>query len=93
MKEYNVFYKDGTFMTIELSKEDFDAIARSLTAKESHVAVSKCILALEDIRMIVERKEVKQEKERPILPVLDIDSEEFLRERLASIWGEGEGAN
>lgn len=80
-------------MTIELSKEDFDTIAHSLTIKESHVAVSKCILALEDIRMIAERKEEIQEKERPILPVLDVDSEEFLRERLANIWGEGEGTN
>ena len=85
--KYTIFYTDGTFMTFELTKDDYDNLVRTLSAwtKERgamFAVVSIGIISISDIRAVVEQKEEEIEEETPVdtNPPLDQDSYNWLKE-------------
>ena len=77
---YNVFYEDGTFMTYEFTRADYQKIEQTMMEEKPYVSVSIGILSLKNVRAIVEQKLVEDEvEETPAdsgYPLMD--SEEYL---------------
>ena len=85
---YTFLYTDGTYLTYELTREDFALLEKALCETENkskqYVAVSVGIIGLENIRSIIEQKEEEpqlDEEGNPLeLPVLDQASYEWIKQ-------------
>lgn len=94
--KYTFLYTDGTYLTYELTREDFTLLEKALCEGEEwkHVSISIGIVATEGIRSIIEQKEPEPEQETleeaPMenLPVLDQESFEWLKQ-FANAGGNG----
>lgn len=87
--KYTFLYTDGTYLTYELTREDFTLLEKALCEGEEwrYVSISVGIVATEGIRSIIEQKEPEQDapeapEETPMenLPVLDQESFEWLKQ-------------
>lgn len=87
---YTFLYTDQTYLTYELTKEDFQNVEDALTAdatqlnRPKFVAVSIGVVGLDQVRSVIEQKEEEPEEEieRPLtdLPVLDQESYNWLKQ-------------
>lgn len=82
--KYVFIYEDQTYLTYELTKEDFYSLEQALCHGEEwkYVSVSIGILSMSGIRSIIEQKEDEEEQETPVdtNPPLDQDSYNWLKE-------------
>lgn len=91
--KYTFLYTDGTYLTYELTREDYEHIVKAFTPKSiddymcKFIHISIGIISAEGIRSIIEQKEPEQEapeapEEAPMenLPVLDQESFEWLKQ-------------
>lgn len=83
--KYTFLYTDGTYLTYDLTREDFTLLEKALCEGEEwkHVSISIGIVATEGIRSIIEQKEPEVEEqpteEVDTLPVLDQESYEWIK--------------
>lgn len=83
---YTFLYTDGTYLTYELTREDYAKLETNLTSenRSTFVAVSIGIIATEGIRSIIEQKEQEPVEELEIneseLPVLDQESYNWIKQ-------------
>lgn len=86
--QYTIFYNDGTYMTFELTKEDFNHIEAGLTQAQTSTfaSVSIGIIGLSNIKAVIEQKdaepEVEQEPQSDTLPPLDQESYNWIKEQI-----------
>lgn len=102
---YNFFYRDKSFVTFDLTKEDFDKVVEYKMDGKDVVPVSIGFIEIKDVVTAVEKK-MDKEIEKPKgdepkeeiyesfskkfgLPDLDEESREYLQKSLVAIW-EGE---
>lgn len=88
--KYTIFYTDGSFMTFELTKDDYENLVNTLSAwaKQSgamFAVVSIGIISIIDIRAVVEQKEEEplvenDEVNQDTLPALDQDSYNWIKQ-------------
>ena len=95
---YTFLYTDQTYLTYELTREDFEraqyALCSDTRAGEvKFVAVSIGVVGLENIRSIIEQKEEEpqlDEEGKPVdsLPVLDQESYNWIKQYIGedSTW-------
>ena len=89
-RNYTIFYNDGTYMTFELTKDDFEEIETGLTAPKTHASaptyasVSIGVIGLGNIKAIIEQKEEEPEEETPTdtNPPLDQESYNWIKEQI-----------
>ena len=89
-KKHTFLYTDGSYITYELTREDFAEIQEALEETWSgdpiFVPISIGIVAVHDIRSIIEQKEEETELEldengNPVeLPILDQESYNWYKE-------------
>jgi hypothetical protein len=89
-KNYTFLYTDGSYVTYELTKEDYSEVQEALEETWSghpiFVPISIGIVAVHDIRSIIEQKEVDEEPEldengNPVeLPIMDQESYNWYKE-------------
>jgi hypothetical protein len=87
-KPHTFLYTDGSYITYELTKEDYESLEAALCHGEEwkYVAISIGIVSVQDIRSIIEQKEVEQELEldedgNPVeLPIMDQESYNWYKE-------------
>lgn len=84
-RNYVFFYDDGTYMTFELTKEDFNSVEAALCHGEEwkYVAVSIGIVGLSNIKAVIEQKEQEEEETTPAtdtLPPLDQESFDWYKQ-------------
>lgn len=85
-KPYTFLYTDGSYITYELTKEDFTEIETGLIEVRTFAPISIGIVGLKDIRSIIEQKEVSEEPEldengNPVeLPILDQESYDWYKQ-------------
>lgn len=90
---YTFLYTDQTYLTYELTKEDFEKVEQGLTGVGertilglplSFVAVSIGVIGLANIRSVIEQKEEEPEEEAEKaltdLPVLDQESYNWIKQ-------------
>lgn len=84
---YTFLYTDQTYLTYELTKEDFQKVEEGLVSEElkaSFVAVSIGVIGLNGVRSVIEQKEEEPEEEAEKaltdLPVLDQESYNWLKQ-------------
>lgn len=84
--QYTIFYNDGTYMTFELTKEDFNHIEVGLTQAQGFAPVSIGIIGLSNIKAVIEQKdaepEVEEETQGDTLPPLDQESYNWIKEQI-----------
>lgn len=84
--KYTFLYTDQTYLTYELTKDDFEEVETALTKNEprKYVAVSIGVIGMENIRSIIEQKEEEpqtDEEGNPLeLPVLDQESYNWIKQ-------------
>ena len=84
--KYTFLYTDQTYLTYELTREDFALLEKALceTENKKYVSVSVGIIGLENIRSIIEQKEEEpqlDEEGNPLeLPVLDQESYNWIKQ-------------
>lgn len=85
---YTIFYNDGTYMTFELTKEDFNRIETGLTQAQAQTfaSVSIGVIGLSNIKAVIEQKdaepEVEEETQGDTLPPLDQESYNWIKEQI-----------
>lgn len=87
-KPHTFLYTDGSYITYELTKEDYESLEAALCHGEErkYVAISIGIVSVQEIRSIIEQKEVDEEPEldengNPVeLPILDQESYNWYKE-------------
>lgn len=88
---YTFLYTDQTYLTYELTKEDYADVEAALCEGENwkYVAVSIGIIGMENIRSIIEQKEEEPEENadseqeyngRDTLPILDQEAYNWLKQ-------------
>jgi hypothetical protein len=102
---YNFFYRDKSFVTFELTKDDFKKIVEFKISGKNIVPVSIGFIDVTDVVTAVEKR-VDKEIDKPTkdtpkdetyesfskrfgLPDLDEESREYLQKSLVNLW-EGE---
>lgn len=84
--QYTIFYNDGTYMTFELTKEDFNHIEIGLTQAQTptFAPVSIGIIGLSNIKAVIEQKDAEPEEvdEGDTLPPLDQESYNWIKEQI-----------
>ena len=81
-KPYNFLYTDGSYITYDLTKDEYTDITQLLGTDAKFVKVDFGILALSDIRSVVELKEEKKEvKTSPVHadPIVAPEIHEYLQ--------------
>ncbi len=84
--KYTIFYTDGSFMTFELTKEDYAYVEAALcgTDDQRYAAVSIGVIGLEGVRGIIEQKEeepeMTDEPKADTLPALDQESYNWIKQ-------------
>lgn len=91
--KYTFLYTDQTYLTYELTREDFEKVEQGLTGTgdktalglpRSFVAVSIGVIGLTNIRSVIEQKEEEpqvDEEGNPLeLPVLDQESYNWIKQ-------------
>lgn len=84
--KYTFLYTDGTYLTFELTKEDFDNVEKALTqgqAQQKFTAVSIGVIGLDGIRSIIEQKDEEPQEDTPpedTLPPLDQESYNWFKQ-------------
>jgi hypothetical protein len=99
---YNFIYKDGSYMTFYLTRQDYQKLVEYKLKDRSVVDLSLGILDISDIRSVVEQKIPEKPKNENTdeaenesfsklfnLPYTDPETDEWLKEKLKNIW-EGE---
>jgi hypothetical protein len=85
-RSYTILYTDGTYLTYDLTKEDFESVKAALCHGEEwkYVAVSIGIIGMENVRSIIEQKEEELEEETPTdtNPPLDQESYNWIKEQI-----------
>lgn len=83
-RSYTIFYNDGTYMTFELTKTDFEQIEDCLIRlkEETYTSTSIGIIGLSNIKAVILQKEEEQEEEKPEteLPPLDQESYNWIKQ-------------
>ena len=85
---YTFLYTDQTYLTYELTREDFQNIEDTLCGKtkQAFVAVSIGVIGIDQVRSVIEQKEEElteeEETEKALtdLPVLDQESYNWLKQ-------------
>lgn len=94
--KYTFLYTDQTYLTYELTREDFEKVEQGLTGNNPHperafikptmnfVAVSIGVIGLDGVRSVIEQKEEEpqvDEEGNPLeLPVLDQESYNWIKQ-------------
>lgn len=81
--KYTFLYQDGTYITYELTKEDYEKILQRAHT-EGVAVISIGFVNLQGIRSVIEQKEeeeqeVEVEQSLENIPVLDQESYEWLK--------------
>ena len=86
---YTIFYNDGTYMTFELTKDDFEEVKAGLTAaymnKPIFASVSIGVIGLNNIKAVIEQKDEEPQEEvstGDTLPPLDQESYNWIKEQI-----------
>jgi hypothetical protein len=86
-KPHTFLYTDGSYITYELTREDFEQIEQKLIEGKPFASISIGIVGLKDIRSIIEQKEVEEqqleldENGNPVeLPILDQESYDWYKQ-------------
>lgn len=84
---YTFFYNDGSYMTFELTKEDFNSLETALCRGEElqYVATSIGIIGLSNIKAVILQKDEEEEDEintSQTLPPLDQESYNWIKEQI-----------
>lgn len=84
---YAIYYRDGSYMIYDLVEADYKALKDSM-AQRKCVELSIGFFATDDIRAIIEQREVEQKEEQNVsaVPDLDIAELEFLKQTLAGVY-------
>ena len=84
--KYTIFYNDGTYMTFELTREDYAYVEAGLcgTDDQRYAAISIGVIGLGNIKAIIEQKEEELEEEAPTdtNPPLDQESYNWIKEQI-----------
>ena len=88
-KLYTFIYTDGVYLSYELTKDDYDNVEDSLVADPTprrFVSTSVGVIGLDNIRAVIEQKDVEQEvEEEPqndTLPPLDQESYDWIKQQI-----------
>jgi hypothetical protein len=81
--KYTFLYQDGTYITYELTKEDYEKVLQRAHT-EGVAVISIGFVNLQGIRSVIEQKEEEEQEvevEQPLenIPVLDQESYEWLK--------------
>lgn len=84
---YTFFYNDGSYMTFELTKEDFNSVETGLCHGEEwhYAATSIGIIGLSNIKAVILQKGEEDEEEvktSRTLPPLDQESYNWIKEQI-----------
>lgn len=83
--KYTFLYTDGTYLTYEITREDFTLLEKALCEGEEwkYVSISVGIVATDGIRSIIEQKDEEPQEDTPpedTLPPLDQESYNWFKQ-------------
>lgn len=85
---YAIYYKDGTYMTYDLTKDDYEALTGAIVERKP-VALSVGFIVIDDIRAVILQKPTPAPvPDKPAVPDLPPDEREWLKTALAGIYDE-----
>lgn len=89
-RTYAIYYSDNTYMTYELTRGDYEKLEDTFNANKQHVKLSLGILALKDIRAVIEQREAAPvtESDEGADPILSPDELVYMKQLKGEHYGE-----
>ena len=79
-ENYTFFFKDGYFVTFQLSESDFSHVKNAVTSKLDYVLLENSVIMLTDLRYIAKQEQKNEEPPKSAVPeYLEQDVYEYLR--------------
>lgn len=79
-ENYTFFFKDGYYVTFQLSEVDFTHVKHAITNRLEYVLLKNTIIMLHDLRYVAKQEEKPQEVPQSAVPeYMEQDVYEYLR--------------